>query len=99
MPEKPESGRVTVLVCVNRRLSHASASCAGRGSLALAESLRRCMAARCPGVQVRDIHCFGRCNEGPNVRIAPGGPFYRGVTESDLDSIVQGVRVFLARRS
>ena len=85
----------TLLVCINRRLTRDKPSCAARGALDLERKLRDRLALECPAVAVRAIHCFGRCDEGPNVRIAPGGPFYRGVGEGDLDTIVSGVRRFL----
>ena len=75
---------VTILVCVNRRLRHDAPSCAGRGSEGLAEALE---AAAGDGITVTRLKCFGRCAEGPNVRIR-GGQFFRGCTAADVPRII-----------
>lgn len=77
-----------LIVCVNERLSAGSVSCAGRGSRDLAAALERAIAARGLPVEVVRIHCFGRCAEGPNARIAPGGAFLRGIGPGDVAAIV-----------
>lgn len=81
----PENPAVTVIVCVNRRLGHGKPSCAGRGSEDIAQALEAAVdGAR---VQVTRLKCFGRCAEGPNVRIQ-GGRFFRGATLDDVPAIL-----------
>ena len=80
-----------LVVCVNRRLSPGSVSCAARGSPRLAERLADLLADQNLPVVVETIHCFGRCGQGPNIRLAPGGEFFRGVGEADLPFIVDRV--------
>ena len=82
MPEPPES--VTIVVCVNRRLRHDAPSCAGRGSEDIAAALET---AAGEGITVTRLKCFGRCAEGPNVRIR-GGAFFRGCTLEDVPRII-----------
>lgn len=98
----PKSATVAVpasiLICTNRRFAPTAVSCAERGSESLKSELERRLTARFPSVPVQSILCFGRCAEGPNVRIAPGGPFFRGVRESDLDAIVEALDAFLDER-
>jgi NADH:ubiquinone oxidoreductase subunit E len=81
----PDPASRTILVCVNRRLGHAKPSCAARGSEALAGALEA--AAAGTGVAVVRLKCFGRCAEGPNVRIE-GGPFFRGASVQDVPLIL-----------
>ena len=80
-----------VLVCVNRRLGTETPSCAGRGSERLVERLAALLAARDLDVPVETMLCFGSCSQGPNIRLAPGGAFFHGVTEDDLPALVAQV--------
>jgi len=84
----PSDEPATVLVCVNRRLP-GKPSCAGRGSEAIAEALEA--AAPGCGVRVTRLECFGRCQEGPNVRIR-GGRFFRGASLADVPAILAAAR-------
>lgn len=74
--------RPTIIVCVNQRLRHDTPSCAQRGGEAIADALE----ARIPGTgaSLVRIKCFGRCADGPIVRIAPGGRFF---TQASLDDV------------
>lgn len=74
-----------MLVCINRRRGHDKPSCAARGSETIAEALEA--GATAHGVQVTRLKCFGRCAEGPNVRIL-GGRFFRGATPGDVPAIL-----------
>lgn len=72
-------------MCVNRRLGHDKPSCAARGSEAIARALE-CAAAG-TGVTVTRLKCFGRCAEGPNVRIQ-GGRFFRDARLQQVPAIL-----------
>ncbi len=91
-----DAGGWRVLVCVNRRLGADTPSCAGRGSERLVERLAELIAARGLVVPVETILCFGACSRGPNVRLAPGGAFFHGVTEADLPALVAQVAATVA---
>lgn len=77
---------VKVLVCINYRSAEFQASCARRGGVALRDALRQ--AAEPLGIEVEDIFCFGRCPEGPVVRVAPSGEFFTEVTQQDIPAII-----------
>jgi len=38
--------------------------------------------------------CLGRCEKGPVMRIAPAGPFFTGIDEQTLATIVDQLRGF-----
>lgn len=78
-----------IIVCVNHRTGHNKPSCAGRGSEAIADALDVALSGT--GVEVRRIKCFGRCAEGPNVRIGAGGRFFRGVSVDDLPAMLKAL--------
>lgn len=85
-----------LLVCVNRRLDADTPSCAGRGSEELVTPLERLLAQHGLELPVETILCFGSCQLGPNVRLAPGGAFFHGVTEADLPGLVEAVAKAIA---
>jgi len=85
---RPVGNTRRIVVCVNRRLSDTTPSCAGRGSEVLVNALRDVATEQGLDVEVATFSCFGRCVEGPNVRFSPGGPFFRGVTGADVEAIV-----------
>ena len=77
-----------LVVCINHRQNPATPSCAARGSLQIVVALEA--AARAQGVDltVTPIYCFGQCERGPNLRLAPGGQFYHHVRLEDVPGIV-----------
>lgn len=81
----------TLLVCINERFGYNSASCAQRGSKALLQQLKEAVASQGMGITVDTVVCFGKCKEGPNVRLAPGGRFWHHVDAADVPGIVAEV--------
>lgn len=83
-----------LLVCVNERLGHGQKSCAGSGSRALIKRLKKLFAENGIQFEIVEQACLGRCEEGINMRIAPGGPFFSEVKEQDLERVVQALNCF-----
>ena len=81
----------TVMVCVNERSSDRP-SCGGRGGVRLADSMEKELSVHGLEVPVERILCFGRCKEGPVMRIAPGGEFFTGMTQERLSEVVAAAR-------
>lgn len=78
----------TVIICVHYRRNPQLPSCGASGSLEIAQVLELEIEIRGIAAQVERIHCFGACEQGPNVRIMPGGAFFRHVCLEDVVSIV-----------
>ena len=89
-------GPVRLVVCVNRRLGAGKRSCAGSGSLALIARIEHMIEEQQLAIPVVRRECLGRCEEGPTMRIAPGGDFYTEIDEDSLGDIVSGLKQFLA---
>lgn len=87
-----------VIVCVNERLP-GKPSCGGRGSQLLADDLERVMKQRGLQSTVERVYCIGRCREGPNVRIFPGGCFFHGVGPQDVAAILDNLEKVINIRS
>ncbi|MBF0427331.1 MAG: (2Fe-2S) ferredoxin domain-containing protein [Magnetococcales bacterium] len=81
----------TIIICVKDRLG-SSASCGHGGAEQMAKFLEQELAARGVPIPVKRMLCFGRCNEGPNLRIAPGGAFYTGVTQEMLGAVIDAAQ-------
>jgi (2Fe-2S) ferredoxin len=84
------------MVCVNQRFGADTPSCGAGGGERFAARLGELLAARGVTLEVERIRCFGRCAEGPNLRLAPGGPFWRGVTDAELPAIADAIAATLA---
>ena len=80
-----------VFVCANARPERGRPSCAGRGADTLVTSLTLAVLRRGLGseVAVTTSGCLGPCFEGPNVVVYPDGVWYAGVTEADVDDVVE----------
>jgi len=86
---------VRLIVCINRRLGTGQRSCADSGSLDLISSIEAMIAAERLEVPVVKRECLGRCESGPVMRIAPGGPFFTDITEAQLIEIVARLKFFI----
>ncbi|MEM7561846.1 MAG: (2Fe-2S) ferredoxin domain-containing protein [Pseudomonadota bacterium] len=85
---------VRLIVCVNERLGTGQRSCVGSGSLDYIQILREEMAHQCPDIKIVERECLGKCEEGPVMRIAPGGRFFTGIKEDDLPQIIEALKTF-----
>ena len=83
--------KTTAMVCVKER-SADRPSCAHRGGVQLADNLDVELATHGLDVPVERILCFGHCNEGPVMRIAPGGTFFTRMTQERLGEVVSAAR-------
>lgn len=89
---------VRLVVCINERLGSAQRSCVASGSLALIRQLESMIAAEKLAVPVVRRECLGRCEEGPVMRFAPAGPFFTGVDEAALGTIVDQLKLFIKQQ-
>lgn len=85
-----------IIVCVNFRKGSIQPSCAARGSLAIADQIEAQVLAKSLGIKVERFKCLGRCEEGPNLRLAPAGDFFHGVNLQDLDMILSDIERFIS---
>ena len=76
------------MVCINRRFRADEASCAKRGSEALAEALETGIRERRIAIKLERSICMGHCQTGPTVRLAPGGRFFHGPALSEAPDIL-----------
>lgn len=77
----------TLLVCGHSRVGAGSCSASGGGA-ALRAALERELAGRGLTWKVEAIGCLGRCDLGPNLRAAPGGPVLTGCRPEDSARLV-----------
>ena len=93
---------VRLVVCINRRLGIGQRSCAGGGSLALIERIEAMVVEQGieQGIEAPAVRreCLGRCEEGPTMRIAPGGPLFTEIDAAGLPVIIDELRHFIDSR-
>jgi len=77
-----------VMVCINRRFRADEASCAKRGSEALADALESGIDRRRINIKLEHSVCMGHCQTGPTVRLAPGGRFFHGPAMDEVEAIL-----------
>jgi NADH:ubiquinone oxidoreductase subunit E len=77
-----------IMVCINSRPASGQPSCARRGSEALAEHIEAQIQALDLDLTLQRTICFGHCQEGPTVRLAPGGPFLQFADVPTVDALL-----------
>lgn len=82
----------SLIICVNRRLTPATISCALHGSFELAERLERRIAEEQLDITIQKLFCLGRCEQGPVLKLIPGGEFLLGMEEEE---IMERLRAFV----
>jgi len=80
------------MVCTNVRYNPKHKSCAGQGSEALIKQLKVLSAASNKPIEIEEIKCFGQCDRGPVMRIAPALEFFYHVQENDLAHIIKTIQ-------
>ena len=84
-----------LLICVNQRMN--AISCAGRGSNEIADALDEGIKQRGLNVQLIRIQCFGRCNNGPVLRIV-GQSFHHRTQLSDVPALLEQLELFMSEQ-
>lgn len=79
--------RFRVVVCVNKMRGPRGKCCGLSGSPEIAAALERGVRTRRLKVDVETIVCFGKCDDGPNLRIV-GGEFRQNLTLEDVPSLL-----------
>ena len=83
-----------LLVCTNFRANPNNPSCAARNSKQVFDALKRQFSEKNIAVEVEESPCMGYCNIGPNLRLAPNGAFFHGVSASKLAHLVKAAKKF-----
>ncbi|MEQ9198564.1 MAG: (2Fe-2S) ferredoxin domain-containing protein [Rhodospirillales bacterium] len=95
--EPPSPNRF--FVCVNRRFADQKPSCAQRGSPDLIARLQQLVDQRNIDVRLEPKVCLNLCQEGPAMRIVPGGDIFRAVTPQDLTAIADRLEAVFGLKS
>jgi NADH:ubiquinone oxidoreductase subunit E len=82
--------KIKLIACIKDR-STSRPSCAGRGSVAIIDKIEADIQKKGLPVAVERMRCLGECAKGPNMRIAPGGNFFYGITEDKIPEVLVGL--------
>ncbi len=89
-----------LLVCVNPISGPNKPCCGGdRNSEKLANALQAGLVERRIDCRVERIHCLNKCLQGPAMRIAPGGDFMLGVSETDIPVILDDLEALCGTKT
>lgn len=86
----------TLIVCTNLRSNPRQPSCAARGGRELYARLTAEVKARGLPVQVEASGCLGYCQDGPALRIAPGGRFFLRMDSEEMGAVFAELVAFLS---
>ena len=86
---------ISIVVCTQIRLDSGKKLCGGSQSHVLIEVLRKLLSEEELDIPVREQVCFGRCEEGIVMRIAPGKEFFSNVTKDTLPNIINQAKKYL----
>ncbi len=84
---------IEVLVCTNRRIN--KPACAMHDSAALLDQLKTELEHLSSHVRVKATVCMGFCNQGPNLRLAPGGPIFNNFDIEQLPVLLKALKKML----
>jgi len=87
---------VRLIVCINERLGIGHRSCVGSGNLDYIREIRAMIDSAGLNVPIIERECLGKCEQGPVMRVAPGGKFFTEIDSSTLPAIVEELKSFLA---
>jgi (2Fe-2S) ferredoxin len=87
-----------IIACVNHRVNPHLPSCGARGSELIACQLELALEKKGIAIKLERVYCLGRCEQGPNIRLIPGGRFFFGVKAEDIPEILAQVEEFLPDR-
>lgn len=85
--DETETGRV-LNICVNFRAGNLLPSCGAVGSRELADALEAGIAERGLPIELKRLHCMGKCHIGPTAKLSHGGPFIMGAKADDVPQIL-----------
>jgi NADH:ubiquinone oxidoreductase subunit E len=81
---------ISLIACVKERFTGKS-SCSGRGSVEIIDHIEVEIKKKGWSVLVERVNCLGECEKGPNMRIAPGGSFFYGMTKDKIPELMAGL--------
>ena len=87
-----------LMICINRRFRADEASCAARGSQAMADALELGIQQRKIDIKIERSVCLGHCQIGPSIRLAPGGRFILGKTIAEVDVLLDELEQLCGHR-
>lgn len=82
-----------LVICNNRRLTAQKPSC-GAANMAIARRLEVSILEQQIPISIEYKKCLSQCDKGPNMRLAPSGQFFHGVTLDSVPAIIEEIKRF-----
>ena len=87
---------VRLIVCTNKRLGAGQRSCVDSGNLNFIADIEVLLQQAGLNVAIVRQECLGKCEQGPVMRIAPGGIFFTEINANTLPEIVDEIKSMLS---
>jgi (2Fe-2S) ferredoxin len=89
---------IRLVACVNKRLGTGQRSCVDSGNLDYIAEIETLIAQAGLDIAIIKRECLGKCEQGPVMRIAPGGRFFTEINQTSLPVIVSEIKMLVAER-
>jgi (2Fe-2S) ferredoxin len=90
---------IRLVVCVNKRLGTGQRSCVDSGNLDYIAEIEALIEQAGLDIAIIKRECLGKCEQGPVMRIAPGGRFFTEINQASLPVIVSEMKMLVAERN
>ena len=85
-----------LVVRINELFGNERRSCVGSNNLEYIAMVRSMIEAECLAIPVIERVCFGKCEQGPIMRVAPGGRFFTEINKASLRDIIGELKALAA---
>jgi len=85
-----------IIVCINQRANPDQPSCGMSAGVEIAAALPQAIAAHGLHCEVKTFYCLGKCELGPNAKLAPSGDFCHQIDPHDLGPVLAKIAAFTA---
>lgn len=89
---------IRLIACVNKRFGTGQRSCVDSGNLDYIAEIETLIEKAGLDIAIVKRECLGKCEQGPVMRIAPGGRFFTEINQTSLPVIVSEIKILVAER-
>lgn len=90
---------IRLVVCTNKRLGTGQRCCVESGNLEYIAAIETLIEQAGLDVAIVKRECLGKCEQGPVMRIAPGGRFFTEINEGSLPVIIDEIKKFIVEKN
>ena len=93
------ASEIRLVACINKRFGTGKRSCVDSGNLDYIAEIETLIKQAGLDIAIIKRECLGKCDQGPVMRIAPGGRFFTEINQTSLPVIVSEIKILVAERN